>query len=345
MLISMCAIGKMIVAPAITARYAYESLWISALINFAVDGLFVFFLLKMNDRFGGKSFYDILVSSFGKVFAKVVYFIFFIYFVVRAFIPIVEQKNYIEIALYETAPSVLTFLIFFFFSAFICYKGVRAVGRCADITVWIAVFGISVLLALSLSLTDFTNLLPIIGVPADKLFEGAKNTAVWYLDGAYILFLLGNFKAEKNYKTKIMCSYGVMALLVTLYMAILYGEFGALTERQYFSPIQMGKSNVALSSIGRVDYIAGFVFALVCAFNVALPLVFACEALDKTFEFKKKIIPPLIVNGISIAALLVAHNNFIEIFRFLSKNVIWAYAFVAYAVPLVLLIFARRKTV
>ena len=51
MLVSSCAIGKMIVAPALGAKYADEALWISALINFIIDGAFVVFALFLSEKF------------------------------------------------------------------------------------------------------------------------------------------------------------------------------------------------------------------------------------------------------------------------------------------------------
>lgn len=343
MLLSCCLISKILVAPALGAKYAAEGLWISFLINFLIDGGFVFFALKLSDKFPDKTFFDILENAFGKVFAKIVYFALFAFLLLKAFIPIVEQKNYIEIALYETAPSVLTFALFFLFSSFFCYKGLKAVARCSDIVIWAGALGIVILLALALPLTDITNLLPVIGVPFTKILNGAKNTFVWYFDGVYALLLIGNFKHEKAYKRKIMFSYAGMALVTIIYSVILYGEFGALTERQYFSPIQMGKSNVALSNVGRIDYIAGFIFAFVDAFAISLPLVFASYSLQKVFEFKNKLYPVLTVNVLAFISLIVAHDYFIEIFRFLSKKAIWGYWAIGYLSPLILAAIAVSK--
>ena len=60
MILSCCLIGKILVAPALGAKYASEGLWISFLINFCVDGAFVFFVLKLSDKFPNKTFFDIL---------------------------------------------------------------------------------------------------------------------------------------------------------------------------------------------------------------------------------------------------------------------------------------------
>ena len=60
MILSCCLIGKILVAPALGARYASEGLWISFLINFCVDGAFVFFFLIFSVMFSNNTFFDIL---------------------------------------------------------------------------------------------------------------------------------------------------------------------------------------------------------------------------------------------------------------------------------------------
>ena len=47
-----------------------------------------------------------------------------------------------------------------------------------------------------------------------------------------------------------MLSYVAGALVVIFFFIVLYGEFGPLTERQYYAPIKMGKySRLSLSTI------------------------------------------------------------------------------------------------
>lgn len=341
-LLSSSAISKMIVAPAVTSRYARESLWISILINILIDGFFAIFFLFLNDKFDGQTLYSVLERSFGTVVAKIVFSLFTAYFLLRAFIPVMEQKNYIEVALYETLPSITTYLTFFLFSSYFCYKGFKALGRCADVCIWFAALGFTVLTALSVSLTDVTNVMPIIGVPLKDVLLGSKNTAVWYFDSAYILLLLGHFEKTKKYKLKITLSYVGLAVAVASYAIVLYGEFGPLTQRQYFAPIQMGNSNVALTSIGRIDYISGFVYALVSAFANATPLLFASYCLQCVVPFKRKIISPLIVNGVIMLAILFGHDYFLDLFRFISKTLVWGFIVVVYILPLALL-FVKKE--
>ena len=77
---------------------------------------------------------------------------------------------------------------------------------------------------------------------------------------------------------------------------------------------------------------------------MATPFVFASYALEVTFDIKNKLIPVLVVNGTMLLSLLVAHDYFIEVFRFLSKKAIWGYFVAAYAIPLIC-VFAKRSKI
>ena len=104
---------KIILLPSLTSTYSAQSLWISCLINFTLDGLMLFFLLKMNDKFNGLSFFQILNENVGKTPSKIIMTFYCIYFILKAYVPIMEQKSFIEISLYETTHVVLIFIPIF----------------------------------------------------------------------------------------------------------------------------------------------------------------------------------------------------------------------------------------
>lgn len=92
-------------------------------------------------------------------------------------------------------------------------------------------------------------------------------------------------------------------------MCVLYGEFGAIAERQYFSPVRMGKFNVSLTNIGRVDYFSAFAFALSCIFALSTPVLFASVCLDRIFRFKRKFIPSLVTSFCLLVAVIATDKS------------------------------------
>ena len=185
---------KLITAPAIAAKYAAEDLWISALINFMIDGLIILFICRLAKKFEGATVFEIVENTLGKTGKSIFAAAFYLFFTVKAYLPLIEHRNFVEIAMYETTPALWIFLPVFLLSAFFSYKGFRAAGRAADIAIWFSISGIIVIAALSLSVADFSNLLPIIDVPAINILNGSVKTSIWFFDSPYLLFLLGHFK-------------------------------------------------------------------------------------------------------------------------------------------------------
>ena len=181
---------KLITMPALAAKYAAEDLWISAAINFAPDLAMVFAICMLARKFEGQTVFEIVENKFGIIGKTIFSAAFGLFFLFKAYLPLIEHRNFIEIALYETTPALWIFLPVFLFSAFMSYKGLRGAGRTADIAIWFTVSGIIVIAALSITAADVTNLLPIIDVPFGKIAEGSLNTSIWFFDSPYLLFCL-----------------------------------------------------------------------------------------------------------------------------------------------------------
>ena len=328
---------KMIMLTAVTASISGRMLWLSAIINFAVDGLFILYILKISEKFDGLDFYEILEVNIGKVGAKIVFALYAIIFFVKAYIPILEQKTFIEITLYEMSPTILTFMPFFIFSAYFCFKGMRAIGRCADIAVWLTVLAVLGLIALTLQNADFSELLPLADIPLTDVLSGGIKTSLWYFDSLYILFFIGHFKREKLTKTKILGAFAIEGLMIAVFTAATFAEFGVLTERQFFAPVKVGLFSVATLNIGRIDYIAAFVIATSNVFAIAVPLVFCTYCVNKVIGVDGKVLTPVIINAIMAALILFTEKYLYVFFGFISGYAVYAFAFFAYVVPLIML--------
>lgn len=309
---------KLITMPALAAKAAAEALWLPAAINFVFDGLMVFFILYMANKFEGMTIFEIVETNFGNAGKFIFSFAFLLFFISKSYIPLVEHRNFIEVALYETTPALWIFLPVFIFSAFFSYKGLRGAARTADVTIWFTAVGIIILMSLSVASSDFSNLFPLIDVPFKSIAKGSRDVSLWFFDSPYLLFCLGHFKPEKKQTAKIAGAYFGFAAIAIVYMLILQCEFGNLTERQFFSPIKMGKFNVSSANIGRVDYIAVSAIIFSCVFGCALPLVFATICLEKCFPFKHKFLPCVIVNAFMGITVMFTDNYYFtarQIFR------------------------------
>ena len=332
----------MIFASAVTAKYAEHSLWVSALINLALDGLIIYFALLIGEKFPNKTLFEIFSLNLGKFLAKFIFVLFAVLFFLKAYIPINEQKFFVEISLYETFPKIITFMPFFVFSAYLSYKGLKGIARCSDVMVYLTVISISALIGLSMTNADLTKLLPIFnGVSFKKIAEGSFKSGIWYFDGLYALMMVGRYKKEKLYKTKIISEFCLSALLAISFMIFLYAEYGALTERQYFAPVKIGLLAVALLNVGRIDFIAALVLTCSNVFATALPLLFSSYCIMEVFGIKNSKATSISVNLAMAVCLLLLKDSFMKIFQIFQNFYAFLPLFMIVVILFVLFFFKK----
>ena len=334
---------KIYVMPAFLAKIAHESMWICALLNLILDFLLLLVVLKVIENTNNKTLFDTGNQIFSKSINKGITLLYAIFFIVKAFVPIVEQKNSIELTFYETQPTLLTFMPFFIIAFYIIIKGFTPFGRSYEMCLWVYVFGIVSILMLSLFAGKYTALLPIIGDNPSRILIGSFKSLIWFGDPIYILFFAGyisNFKEKLKGSVK---AYIIYALTTLTILVVFYAVFETIAPRQYYATLKMSKYSIALSNIGRFDYISAFMLAAMCVFEVCLPLLFANLCLNKFFNFKRPFVAPLIIIVLEVAFAILTENVFLSAINFFSNYIVWFFIIMNYLLPLIFYLKTRRR--
>ena len=290
---------KLFMLPSVLAKTTNEDMWLSTLLNVIVDGITLSLILVACKRYND-NFYGLLSSHFGKTFANVIFMTYFVYFVLKSVLPVIEQKDYIETTLYLTMPNNLYFVPFFILAFYISTKPLRVWGRLSDVLWFVTVLGFVILIALSLSNVDFTEILPVFANGGKKIVSGSYYSLTWFGDCAYALFFIGNFKWEKNSFIKILSGYFVGALITVFFMLCFYCVFSSISFREQFALTEITKYTTVINNTGRFDYIGIMFLIFSDIFSACLPLYFSVYILNKVFKFKKNWIAPLIVLVINL---------------------------------------------
>ena len=279
---------KFFTLPKSTTQIAGEDMWLSVLICIFFDLATIISLLGANKKFG-TDLYTVLEFNLGKIITKIIYLIYFIYFLSKAFTPIYEQYNFLQISLYEPAPTSLKYFPFLILAIYLCTLKPRAIGRLSDILWIITILSVTMLLSLAINDIDFGAILPI-GANSVKIFKASRYILNWFTDASYLLFLLGTFTIEPHGKTKIILGFIGYAVITVLFCIVFYSVFKSIAGRELFAVAEISKYSNVLNSIGRFDYMA--IFALLIPHTVAiiLPLYFATKILCDVFPIKYKAI-------------------------------------------------------
>ena len=335
-------LGKLFVLPALLAGLVNESLWISTLINMLIDFLLLFivcYLLKNTD----KTFPELLKISFGNKASKIISFFYVLFFISKSFIPILEQKNTIELTFYETQPTLFTFMPFFIVAFYITIKGLKPFAKSIEFCIWIFGFGLLVTILLSLSAGDYTSLLPLFSKSPRTLILASFKSVLWYGDPIFLMYFLGHVKQDKHLTKKLTLSFIVYTTITVIIFIIFYSIFSSIAERQYYAILKMSKYSITLSNIGRYDYIASLLLSAINVYQTALPLMLASIALNDCFSFKNKFLSPIIVIVLSITLTVLTQNYFFPSIEFVQKYLTYFFIAMTYILPLILLILLNRR--
>ncbi len=340
--IGMMPITKLLMYPSILPYYAKNDVVLSAAINFILQGIVIGFVLWLSKK-TDCTFFQLLQNTFGKIIATIIYIIFILFLLFSSFMLITEQKAFVINTLYENTHTYFNFMPFFIVSFFACSKGLKTIGRVADLCMPIFLFAFIAIIGLSLSNINFSSILPIGGGKLG-IFKGNLISSCWYTDCLYPLFFLGHFQYEKKSFLKIGISYGIGAICVMLFLAIYYGLYGDITILRQNSIAHIAKFTTAFTSIGRVDYVFVFTLTLVHVFYTIVPLQFASNGLIELFPKCNNILASAIINFIILLFIWMFTYDFSSIQIFYSQY-FWIFASIfAYILPICAIFLKKERS-
>ena len=333
-IITLFSVSKFYVLPAFVSGVSHEAGWMAISVNFIIDflllALCVFTVKNME-----KPLYDTSVSIFGKSLTNLTFILYAVYFIAKAFVPLMEQKNTISLTFYDSQPTFLIFMPFFIVSFYIAKKGVNAFARSVELIVWIFALALLIIFSLSIPAGKYQALLPLVQSPS-KVFKGAYFTMLWFGDPVVILFL-GDYLTEKRKLFKKTTISFIVSALITLGLIIVfYSIFQSIAERQYYAPIKMSKYSITLSNIGRLDYLGSIMFSLVSIYSITLPLLIACECINKAFNLNSgNFFIPLIISVIEGVLILIFQNEIFKNIAFMQKYFQPFFMVMSYLLPVI----------
>jgi hypothetical protein len=340
-IIALLPLYKLFMMPSVLAAFSYEDAWISALFNFALDFITIFFIVRFMKK-TDTDFFTVLENTLGKTVSKIIMILYLIYFSLKAIIPLNEQKDYVELTLYTLMPTMLYFLPFFLFAFYLCTKKLRAIGRAADVLWLTTILGFLILFSLSISNSDLGAILPVFARGLPAICRGSISTLTWFGDGAYLLFFVGEFTYKKMDGIKILCAHLICCLFVVMFLIIFYSVFTSISFRQRFALTEISKYTTVINNIGRFDYLGIIMLLFGNLFTMTLPLFFSCRLLNRIFNIKKSWVAPTFIVLLQVVIMTVFYQylhsienivmNYLGIFFLILGNVL----------PIIISLFAQK---
>lgn len=334
---------KIVSAPAVLSGICGEKLWQPLVILFVLDIALIFFLLGEAKRSGSETFFAILENSFSKGFARVVYGIYAVYFALKAYLPLLEHKEFVENAFYEIMPDSFIYFPVFIITFYMSLKGLKILGRASEFCVFITAVGMLTVLYLSLGSGDYSALLPLFYGTGTRTLTGTACGVFWFSDAVYLLFFMGHFKPEKYMRTQIVLSYAASAALITLFYVCYYSIFSSVAVTQKFAVSAMSIFSVTLVNVGRFDYVAMFMLVFTGVFATSIPIMLSSKCLERAANTENSLVPSIIVNITLAVATIIFSRKYVATVEFFEKYLSWFFLFAAYVMPLLSLFGGKKR--
>ena len=341
--IALAPITKLTLFPSFLAGKVGQGAILSAAIGAAFDLFVLSALIFLSKKHDNKTLYAVLRDGCGEWAAKTVFAIYSVYFFLKAFLFIVEQKYFIENSLYEIMPPSVTFYPFFIISTFICLKGLKIIGRIADVAVFVTAAGLILTFILSVGSGDYTNLLPINEKPAYNLVNTAFKSIVWQSDAIAFAAFYGHFDAEKGWSKKVFFSYAAAQVTVLSFVAIFIAVYGHIAPSQRLALSSISVFGVTATNVGRFDFLAIFSILFSQVFAISLPLMLSSKSLERVFGCKSALLPSLIVNVAAAVLLIVFGKKPFLTQKFYTDNLPYFFFGVSAIVTAFLIMIPRTK--
>ncbi len=316
--IAFLPITKIFTLPSVLAETAGRDSWLSALALFALD-ITTALLLVMTIKRENADVAELCERFFGKVGLKIIYSVYLVSLLAKTLLPVVEQRDYVNLTLYVTRPDLLVFLPFFIIAFYLCTKKLRALGRCAEILFVLTLTGLIFITVLAVPNFDAGALLPVGVSGAKTVLSSAYKAAPWFGDCVYLVFFVGNVKKEKRQTLKITLAYSAAALASLIFIVLFYGTFSAIAFRQRFALTEIAKYSAVINNVERFDYFGIFLLLASGVVSSVLPLYFAARVAEKLFNVKQRWICPIAVTVLIAVPVILLSEYYASIEKFLTS--------------------------
>lgn len=301
-------VGKLLELPSLLTAYNGGDLLIAAVLGLFLEFISFAALILFSKRSQSTPI-EALTQRCGKPTARIFCGIYALFLLMFATLPLFDLEKFSHSAFSDTSPTFFVFTPFLILSGFICTKGIKAVGRTADLSPALFLIPLLGLLAMSVGQADFSRLLPIVEKPLTNSIKAVWKTLPYFSSGGLLLPLFSGYRYRSGDAKKLLPAFGGGAALTLLFLATFFAVFGLFGEKEHFAVLKIAQFFPALKFVGRIDLILVYLLAIGLFYYTALPLQLFTDCFTRCFALKSKL-PTAIVLTVALYPCMLFFNKY-----------------------------------
>lgn len=335
-------IGKFMELPSLLARYAAGDLLLPAIFGLAFEFIcfFALFFFAMHCK---QSIFERIEERFGRGAARFAYAVCAAALLFYSLLPLLDLEKYSHAVFSDTEPTFFSFAPFFLFSGFLCTKGIKAIGRSADLAIVLFLLPFLGLIVMSVGQTDFSRLLPLFERPISVSANAFWRTLPHFSSAIILLPLMGGYRYQKGDGKKLIPAFGVGSGIFLLFLAVFFGLYGGTAGREHYALAKIAQYFPALKTLGRIDLLLVYLLSVQLFFYTTLPLQLAVDSFCKCINQNVQTLSAAMLNTVLFFVVLFFNRHYDEIYHFFTDRLTSIYLLFALAPPILSCLFLRKK--
>ena len=334
-------IYKLLELPSILSRFTGGDLLLPALLQYLFQTGILLALLFVASSLE-KPLLVYLEEKFGK-WTAIIYVFYALYFLFAATLPLLDLDKFVYAVFYDTSPTFFSFFFFFFISAYVCARGIKTLGRIADLSMFLFLLPFAALIVMSLVEADASNLLPIFQHRFERTMSAFTYTTPHFSDAIMLLPLIGNLQYKKDDAKKIALGYGLGGVFTLLFLGVFYGVYSTIAAREHYAFAKIAQYFPALTVIGRIDLLLVYLLCIVLFIYVATPLHYATDLTTRLCGGKRRVWFATAFNLAALLFTLFCNQHYNAIYAFFGQYLFPVFWIAADLFPLALLLLIVKK--
>lgn len=264
--------------------------------------LALFFIKKSKNR----TTYQICEKAGGKIFAKGVYILLGIYFLLNSLLPYEAVHDLFANILFDFLSWETYSLVFAITIFFIANRRLRDVGRVGEIFYYAIVISFIILLSLGATTTNYQRILPLADINFVKIVDTCITYSLWFGDFLIVYAIVGRVKDGEKLGGKLTIAYGICIIILSFSYIIFYGLYEHLSPNQNSLISSISQFSLLNLEIGRIDWFFVLFFQIGTVIASGLYLHLASESFRQVIGIKnKKYVALVLVSLIYLADIFV----------------------------------------
>jgi hypothetical protein len=331
--------SKLLVLPSLLYSSNSTAGILSVLLIFLLEFVFLLFLIKIKQKNKNISFFNFFENKIGKFFTKIIIFLLFLFFLLKAIYLLQESFSFLKRSLYTEA-TVAIFLVCILppVTAF-AYKSLKAMGRTLEIFYVLIIALIAICLLVCAVSSDNLSLSVITSNGFSGFLEATYRYTFWFGDLLFFMYIID--KVEFDPRTpKQLIGYSLFSFVLVLAIFVVYFiTFQTTSFAHTYALLDIIQFVSEYGTVGKFDIVPISAIMFIIYFQIGMMIFCASSCLQKVVPFGHKAQPLIVINFVLILMSYIVFNNANNLVIFYSDYLTYFSIFTSVVIPILFVIF------